>query len=135
MTTELTPRQVYLKSYYEQNKQKFQANQQKFKQENPDKLREYAKKYIRVNRDKHIESCRSFYENNKEYYAQRLAQAKLDIIKCDVCKCDIQRNSYTSHTKSKKHILNSSIKHDGPSDIEGNDEETQPIVQEDIQPL
>ena len=84
----------YLKGYYQQNKEKILERSKESQQRNKEPRKEYQKKYRQLNIDKLKEQKKQRYEKNKEILKEKT--------QCD-CGCILTKGYLKKHYKTKKH--------------------------------
>tara|TARA_R110000782_G_scaffold250967_2_gene338468 strand:+ start:24 stop:605 length:582 start_codon:yes stop_codon:yes gene_type:complete len=79
----------------EQKKEQQKERQQKWREENKDKINEQTQKYREENKDKILEYQQNYRDRNKD---------KINVkVKCE-CGCMISKSNLLKHQKSPKHI-------------------------------
>ncbi len=82
-TNTMSAKQLYLKEYRQNNKDKIKEREKQYREDNKDKIKENKKK---------------FYEKNKE----EIKKKQTVKVKCELCGSIVQKRELTNHKKKSK---------------------------------
>ena len=101
---ELTAREAwYIRNNNCVNKVIPDRKYKEWKEDNKEKMCDYWKQYNQENKEEILERMKQYRQDNKESIDERQKQPK----HCQTCNCSVRYDTFSRHTKTKKHVANS----------------------------